>query len=162
MVSTRKLAAQMEEMARIAALDERALFADSNVSAWTPAEHLDHLIKVSSSIVQRLLDLDAPAGPRGISPLGRLILLLGRIPRGRGKAPERLRGTRATAPELLAALERLRARIAQLEDPHLAHARGCIVPHPKFGGLNPSQALRFAVLHNEHHFKIVRDILRGR
>lgn len=154
-----RLRTQAAEMRALASLPEAQLFARWEKSAWTPSEHLDHSLKVAVAVVRTLLRADAQRGRR-ISALGRLILFLGWIPRGRGKAPERLSGARASSVELLATLDHHEAQLAQLEASHLASARGPIVPHPYFGGLTPPQALRFVAIHTHHHLKIVADVLR--
>src|SRR5688500_18162377 len=125
------------QLARIRTLVDSTgsrLDATCAVSGWCPSEHLDHIMKVSASIVNRILQLDAPA-TTGISFVGRIIMTIGRIPRGRGKAPERLRGARASAAELQASVKKLEEKIDLLSDVHLAEKRGAIVPHPRFGGL---------------------------
>ena len=141
-------------------VDGPNLLAESKISAWTPAEHLDHLIKVSTSLINRLLERDVEPLARGISVVGRVILTVGRIPRGRGRSPERLRGARATADALRAALDEFETALAALDATHLDGKRGAIVPHPRFGGLTPAQALRFAAIHNDHHLRIIEDVLR--
>lgn len=150
---------QLGDMRTLADSPETALFAQSRLSAWTPSEHMDHLIKVTASIVNRILQLDAPRVDASVSALGRIILAVGRIPRGRGRAPERLRGARVGAAELHAGLTKLEGKIDELTAPHLDDLRGAIVPHPRFGGLRPSQAMRFAAVHNDHHLRIIAEIL---
>jgi len=154
-----RLQEQIAEMRRLSALPDTQLFATCDVSQWSPCEHVDHSVKVMSSIVGRLLDLNAERG-RPFSFIGRLILLFGWIPRGRGKSPKRLVGARRTREELSAALDALASQLAQLDTAHLAPARGPIVPHPLFGSLTPPQAVRFAAIHTKHHLKIVADLLR--
>jgi hypothetical protein len=154
-----RLQEQVAEMRRLSALPDAQLFATCGVSQWTPSEHVDHSVKVMSSIVNRLLDPGAERG-RPLSAIGRLILILGWIPRGRGQSPKRLRGARASREELSGALDALAAQLAQLEASHLALTRGPVVPHPRFGGLTPPQAVRFAAIHTYHHLKIVADLLR--
>ena len=147
-------------MRALADSGESRLFTVAQCSGWCPSEHLDHIVKVSTSVVNRLLQLDAPATP-GISLLGRVILAIGRIPRGKGKSPERVRGTRVSSAELHASLIKLEEKLDLLSGVHLAEKRGAIVPHPRFGGLRPGQALRFTAIHNDHHLRIIRDILKG-
>ena len=147
-------------MRALADSGESRLFTVGQCSAWCPSEHLDHIVKVSAAIVNRLLQLDAPAAP-GISLPGRVILAIGRIPRGKGKSPERVRGARVSSEELHASVAKLEEKLDLLSDVHLADKRGPIVPHPRFGGLLPGQALRFAAIHNDHHLRIIRDILGG-
>jgi hypothetical protein len=156
-----RLTSQLDELHRLASMPDPDLCASGRCSGWTPAEHLDHMLKVTKSIVRRLLDLEAPPSS-GITATGRLILLLGRIPRGRGKSPERLRGTKVSQVQLRESLKALEADIQRLEDAHLSPKRGAVVPHPRFGGLTPSQAIRFAVIHNRHHFLIIKDVMRQR
>ena len=159
--ASRNLERLRGQITRIRTLaDSVDLDATCAVSGWCPSEHLDHTVKVSASIVNRLLQLDAPA-TSGISFLGRIIMTIGRIPRGRGKAPERLRGVRVTSADLNASLTKLEEKLSLLADAHLADKRGPIVPHPRFGGLRPNQALRFAAVHNDHHLRIIDDILKS-
>jgi hypothetical protein len=86
--------------------------------------------------------------------IGRLVLLTGWIPRGRGKAPEKLRGAVCSAEDLkarLVELDELIDRIAA-EPPRNGDP---VVRHPFFGGLSFRQALRFLAIHTDHHLKIV-------
>ena len=154
-----RLRRQIATMRVHAGRPEAQLVAVAPFSGWTPSEHLDHSIKVSAAIVDRLLQLDAPRGTRGFSALGRLILMIGRIPRGKGKSPERVRGARTAAADLHAALTKLDQNLALLTAEHLAAKRGGIVPHPRFGDLAPATALRFTAIHNDHHLRIVDDIM---
>ncbi len=154
-----RLQDQVTELRRLSALPDAQLFATCDLSQWTPSEHVDHSVKVMSTIVGRLLDLNAERG-RPFSFIGRLILLFGWIPRGKGKSPARLRGARATREELSTALDGLAAQLARLDATCLATSRGPIVPHPLFGSLTPPQAVRFAAIHTKHHLKIVADLLR--
>jgi hypothetical protein len=150
---------QLIELRRLSSLPEAQLFATTDVSGWTPSEHLDHSLKVATLIVQRVLDPTAERG-RPFSFVGRLILWSARIPRGRGKSPERMRGARATREELTAAIDALEAHLARLNASLMLRSRGPIVPHPFLGSLTPRQALRFAVVHTDHHLRIVKDVLR--
>jgi hypothetical protein len=131
---------------------------NERVSGWSVAEHVDHMYKVAMSIVRRLADASAEPLPRGVNFLGRLVLLFGWIPRGRGKSPSRLIGTRADGAEIDAALLRLERELDALPPEGLRTSRGKIVPHPLFGALTPPQALRFIVVHTRHHLKIIREI----
>ncbi|RMH15779.1 MAG: DinB family protein [Acidobacteria bacterium] len=131
------------------------------VSGWSVGQHLDHLAKAGLSVVTALER--AAAGEleeRGGRPtwIGRLVLLTGYIPRGRGKAPERTRPSaepQATYEEL----DQLRQRLAALDGElgRLERSRAT-VPHPFFGPLRPAQWLRFLDVHHRHHLKIIRDL----
>lgn len=128
------------------------------VSGWCVAEHLDHMVKVSNSILQAVVERQAPPLPSGITPVGRIVLTLGWLPRGRGKSPERLWGRRVSSAELLAALQDLEASVDGLDLATLKQSTRPTVKHAKFGGLNAAQALRFVDVHNDHHLQIIDDI----
>lgn len=156
------LHSQLERLRTLARMNDDELRATSPISAWSPAQHLDHMVKVSSALTGLILNFETPRLARGITITGRAVLALGWIPRGRGKAPERLHGTHVTRDELLASLDALAAKVQRVDATHLVASRGPIAPHPIFGGLTPRQALRFITVHNNHHMRIVRDVLRAR
>jgi len=150
---------QIERMRALARSPEAQLCArQERISAWSPAEHLDHMYKVAMSIVRRIRDESAEPSRRGINFMGRVILLLGWIPRG-ARAPERLRGTHCTGEHIETQLGRLEQALDALPLDTVAASRSPIVPHPLFGGLTPSQSLRFIVIHTNHHLRIVDEIL---
>jgi len=135
-------------------LSTRDMAAPVERSAWCVAEHLDHTIKVASATIQVLLKPFNPTLPRGIKVMGRLVLTFGWMPRGWGKAPEKLTGTPATADALNARLTELdaltdRALVATTRD------KVPILRHPLFGGLTFSESLAFIVIHTNHHLKII-------
>jgi hypothetical protein len=123
-------------------------------SAWCVAEQLDHTIKVASSTMQVVLKRNNPTLPYKITTIGRLVLLCGWIPRGRGRAPDKLTGT-------LASREQLEAQLAQLDtviDRAFAEPPRDAAPilrHPAFGGLSYAESLAFIVVHTNHHLKII-------
>lgn len=128
------------------------------VSKWCLGEQIDHTLKVAASILERLGQVGKePKTP--ISLVGRLVLLVGWIPRGVGKAPEASLGVLRSAPELSAALAHVRGLVDRLAGaPERLDHRRRTVRHPRFGGLTPAQALRFVEIHTRHHLKILRDI----
>jgi hypothetical protein len=144
-----------EQSARMRAIvASRELSAAIPRSAWCVAEHLDHTIKVASSTIQVLLKPTLPALPYGINFMGRMVLTSGWIPRGRGNAPEKLRGMPATKDELIARLTELDVileRTAATSDRDATP----VLRHPLFGGLSFSQSLEFLVIHTNHHLKII-------
>ncbi len=130
------------------------------VSQWSIGHHLDHLVKVHAGIFA--LCAEAPADPPcapGITLIGRVVLLTGHIPRGRGKSPEQYLPQPMSTAELMnriAALQVVLADIA-MRTAWLRTARERFA-HPVFGGLTRAQWLRFAVVHQNHHLAIIRDI----
>ena len=128
------------------------------VSGWSVGEHLDHLIKVASGVSGRIL-----AGPREGAPTsslsftGKVVLLLGRIPRGRAKSPAGLEGEKRTVDELRNSLAQ--TRFESITSEHL-RGRLSVGKHPVFGELSASEWLRFLVVHHRHHERIIGYILR--
>ena len=126
-------------------------------SAWSALEHLDHTIKVASGLLHVLNKEEIPRLPRGISVIGRLVLLIGWIPRGRGRSPERMLPAPATVDELQQRLTEMDAQIERVANRTAAVPAFPIVRHPVFGGLTYAQALRFIAIHTHHHLKILDD-----
>jgi DinB superfamily len=146
---------RMRALARSAELSAR----NDRVSTWCLAEQLDHVTKVTASVVNVLADPNAKRLDSGINGIGRVILRFGWIPRGIGKSPKRFRGAPAIAADLDAAIERVALAFDALPFDALRKSRVPVMPHPRFGGLTPPQALRFIEVHTQHHLKIIDDIV---
>lgn len=130
-----------------------------SVSAWSASEHIDHSLKVAASILKVIRDPKEEVA-KPFSMIGRIVLAVGYIPRGKGRSPKSLVGTPAKAEELRAASADVNALLASMPPDRWRHQRR-IVMHPYFGGLDPARAIRFAVVHTRHHMKIVDDVLRA-
>ena len=156
--SIARLRAQSETMREIAlSRGDRLRSACPVVSGWCPAEHVDHSVKVALAMLGQLLE-PVPVDVRPISMLGHIVLLSGYIPRGKAKAPKRVRPVMASIEELIAGLDTLDAAIDRVADPAWRGPEAPIVPHPYFGGLTSVQTLHFIGVHTHHHLKIIRDI----
>lgn len=134
---------------------------NERVSGWSPAEHLDHMAKVSLWALRSMAKPAKQPAPKGISLAGRLVLFLGWLPRGIGKAPAGVTGQPASVAEIEAALTNLESTLDALPLDALRASREAVVPHPRFGALTPPQALRLVVVHTNHHLRIIDDILRS-
>lgn len=154
------LSQQLDEIARLAASSSTLSASSQAISGWTVAEHLDHLLKVSGSVIEIILDPKEEI-PRRISLIGRAILLTGWIPRGRGRSPKSVIGTRANGEEIGQALEKIRALLGPVSSSSSFRTDVAIVRHPVFRGLTAAQGLRFLVVHNRHHLKIVREVINS-
>ena len=114
------------------------------VSKWSVKDHLEHLSIANGGIVSWLErardgdpELDTGGGP---NLAGRIVLLVGAFPRGRGKAPERTLPKGTSAEELAATFRGIRERVEGLED-SLAQlqASNATRNHFVFGNLNATQ-----------------------
>ena len=79
------------------------------------------------------------------------------IPRGRAKAPSTVHAHETiTRQNLESMFQKATDNIKMLHSlPFNAHFN-----HPYFGTLNLKQSIRFIEVHNNHHLKIIRDILK--
>lgn len=158
-----RVVAQVDRFLAIAEDSGGLPSARTAVSSWTPLLHAEHMAKADAASVHQLetaleRSRDGGAGPR-LRWAGRVILAVGWIPRGVGKAPESSRPAEADRQEVAAELRAVRARIEALRDrlDAIRAGRGR-ASHPILGGLTPAQWLRFLWIHHHHHLKIVRDI----
>ncbi len=155
-----RLSQQLDEITSFVANgEERICAVKLNISGWSAAEQLDHTLKVDSSILRRLTESpEPPSLPKPINLAGRLILAIGWIPRGKAQSPKTLRGEPADCAALSAALASVREQLGTVTQAQVDRSK-LLLPHPRFSGLTTQEALRFAVIHTEHHLKIVREIL---
>lgn len=154
------LSRQLDEITSfLAGGEEQICTLKPGISGWSAAEQLDHTLKVDSSILRRVTDSqELETLPKGINLLGRVILAIGWIPRGKAPSPQALRGERTDCAALRATVAAVRGQVESITQDQVARS-AALVPHPRFGGLTTPEALRFAVVHTEHHLKIVREIL---
>ena len=130
------------------------------MSHWSVQQQLDHLLKTDRALLaglRRGLAGEIPVEPGGPTLTGRLVLLTGFIPRGKGRAPESVLPDDRTPEEIAAGFEETRRAFETLRDslPVLESNRATI-PHPVLGRFNSVQWLRFAHLHHRHH-KLEQD-----
>jgi uncharacterized damage-inducible protein DinB len=152
--SREQLLSQLAEMEALLNADDAAV---EDVSGWSVHQHVEHLLRANDGILGMI---EAGQPPETIEPkalVGRVVLMTGHIPRGRGQAPE------STVPEGLSRDELLALRagveqaaraldLEQLPD-------GVVGNHAVFGGFTPQDWLRFMAVHDAHHLQIVTDIL---
>lgn len=152
-------------MDTVLAREDPALFRGApSVSDWTVAYQLHHLATSTALMLvaaSRIARQVAPAEATGsIKPIGRGILMAGRIPRGKAKAPKMTTPPEAVSrTDLEQALARSRAKYDGLRDElEAAAASSWKVAHPYFGMMDATQWLKLASIHADHHFRIIEDI----
>jgi hypothetical protein len=136
------------------------------ISSWSISQHIHHSLLVAAGIFEILGEMieegDKPAKPtpKGTSLLAYPVLVFGYIPRGKGRSPAQF-----LAPEGVKADEIVQlnaAVVGMLEDLEVNGDRLTTVPgkraHPVLGALSASEWLRFLVIHNGHHMKIIRQL----
>lgn len=157
----RRVLGQLDELLAWVGDPDLPLETVTDVSRWSILDHAEHLARADAGSLHQLeTALDREGGPRA-RMIGRLLLALGWIPRGVGKAPAMARPESSGRAAVIAGLQAARRRLEALDErlDAVAAARGR-ASHPIFGGLTPARWLRFLQIHHHHHLKIIRDIRR--
>lgn len=141
----------------------RADASNAAVSRWSVGLQLEHVLLSDDAIIG-IIEGSSPLPPTEapIAFMGRVVLLTGFVPRGKGQAPEPFRPAEAQVTTMADRVAGLRDRLNALA-PHLAAVRADRrrFQHPVFGGLTRGQWLELLRIHQDHHLAIVRDILKA-
>lgn len=157
---------QIKEYIKLCDLPEDVFHkrADS-ISQWDVAQQIDHIAQADGVIMMSILNtLKSP--PENVEgrpiPIGRIMLLTGFIPRGKGKAPQSTLPKAAKREDVRADLEKALKHFQKLQ-PRLGEISQSPgrSPHPMLGMFNGTEWLRFMDAHHYHHMKIIRDIQRA-
>jgi hypothetical protein len=117
---------------------------------------IEHTLLATIGILQAVVGSQPCTEKVKKSFLRRLIFLTGIIPRGRGKSPEAaVPKEQATESELRDLLVKTNEAVQKATESHT----DCWWDHFAFGVLKKDDALRFVRIHNNHHLKIISDIL---
>lgn len=163
----RRLGVSLEPVRAWGSSPEACRARRSGVSAWSVAQHLEHLYRTDRMTVdwlQRIAageDQDPTSdGAGGPTVIGWVVLFLGRIPRGRGRALDGTEPGDPSCQEVAGGFDEVGHALRALEDDiDVLEASGSRRKHPVFGALSVAQWLRFARIHHDHHHRIIRDIL---
>ena len=138
---------------------DRSAVSVATVSHWSVGMQIHHCCLAMIEICQSLIDSKPPPPPARWSLVTSIVFLSGRIPRGRGKAPEvALPKENVSADELVSVLDRseqLLKQASQLD-------RDRWFKHFAFGILDRDKSLKLMRIHNRHHLRIVADIVAAR
>lgn len=126
------------------------------ISEWTIGMHVHHCCLATVGFCRSLIASTPPAPRSRFSFVSTVILTSGRIPRGRGRTPDAGRPRQGvSSTELLTLLEQSERFLAQVTD--LDPKAWC--RHPVFGVFDRDKTLRFILVHNRHHLRIISDIV---
>ena len=129
-----------------------------SVSQVTVGWHLEHsllaLVKMITAVEQ-----SNPTDYKWKLNLRRsVVLMIGKFPRGRGKAPDAVKpGEEITKANITGLIEKAKQKAKLFET--LSNDK--FFKHPLFGDLRGKQARRIIVIHTYHHIKIINDIISG-
>lgn len=128
------------------------------VSKTTIGWQIGHTLKVANGIIKMISRADPALYKWKFNTARMIVFTLNHIPRGKGKAPkEAIPDPEEFTKEGLEELfEKVRTRLEPVVKlPATAHFK-----HPFFGVLNKKKSLQFIKIHNDHHLKIIRDIVK--
>lgn len=131
---------------------------NETISAWSIAEQVDHILKVNNSVLSSIEKETSSNNKKPLTFKGRIVLLFGHIPRGRAKAPEHVLPKKYPTEQILTELKQTIKRLQNVSAKDLE--KDIIINHPFLGGMSPRQWIRFLCIHQGHHLKIVRDVLK--
>ena len=126
------------------------------VSDWSIGMHVHHCCLAMIGICQSLIASTPPPPRAGFSLVRSLVFLSGRIPRGRGRSPDLVMPRQNVSPAELRTLLDQSGRI--LTEVHDLDPNAWF-RHFAFGVLDRDKTLRFILIHNRHHLRIISDIV---
>jgi hypothetical protein len=148
-----------KQLAEMEALLPQHLTQNTAVSKSSIGWHILHNLKVINSVYTATA-ASAPSQYRWKFNFARLVVLLtGKIPRGKAKAPKRVQpADDFTDTDLIAELEKAKQSAASFDqlDAKL------FFPHHIFGMLRLPKTKRFLAIHTDHHLHIMRDMLKAK
>lgn len=137
-------------------LDQKDILKEK-VSKRAVGWHVEHCLKVIYGTLRSLQKSNTEDYKSKFNWKRTLIFSTGYIPRGIGKAPKVVNPQAASSPEELEILiNKIKDNLNATQNGH-PHSN---FNHPIFGLLNKEQSLKFIGIHNKHHLKIIRDILK--
>jgi hypothetical protein len=128
-----------------------------SVSKASIGWHIDHSLKVINGVIEALRQSNPDDYVWKFNKTRFIIYTLGRIPRGKVKAPKQVQSLeKITLEDLNVQLETAKKLMITT---HNLPAKSNF-KHPFFGVLDLKQTHHFLHLHTKHHLKIIEDILK--
>lgn len=129
---------------------------NSNISAGSVGWHIAHCCLVTTTIINTVVASNTADFSSRFNWKKHLVFFTNKIPRGKAKAPDRVKPREVPTKEsLLQQIEEVKQKIKLLDSLN----KNAFFPHPYFGNLNLKETKKFLVVHNHHHTKIIKDIL---
>lgn len=134
-----------------------------SIGGWSYAEVYCHILQAnlgSSVALEKCCRKTAEATSKGPNWLGRLMMLAGRFPPVKVKAPpaQAAKVVPITKEEARNQLIRLRKRLDELTPMVREASKNYKLKHPRLGMLNAAQWLKFIRIHSWHHLRQLKRI----
>ena len=128
------------------------------VSEGTIGWHISHCTMVCASIINALKASDENTYSKKFSLKKTIVFFTKKIPRGKAKAPSAVQlKDDINKVTIVLGIAKAKEKISQsnllIENKYFNH--------PVFGNLNVKNAKKFLLIHNNHHIKIIVDILKN-
>ncbi len=129
------------------------------VSASPVGWHIEHTLMVTNTIIGAIKTSDPNRFRWKFNLMRSLILTMGKIPRGKVKAPSSVQIADGFNTDRIATgFLKVKHNFDVLQNLPRNH----YFTHPFFGDLNIAPAKTFLRIHTKHHLKIIEDILKAR
>lgn len=128
------------------------------ISTATVGWHLQHSLLVINSIINGLKQSDPTSYSWKFNLNRTFIWTIGKIPRGKGKAPKVVIPKEEITNALITdSLSKAKENIASL----VSAQKNQYFLHPYFGQLNLKPTIKFLKIHTKHHLDIINDIVKA-
>jgi hypothetical protein len=153
----------MQELSKlINSLEEKIPTMDienTNISKAKVGWHIQHSLLVINSIINGLKQSDPTSYSWKFNLNRTFIWTIGKIPRGKGKAPKVVQPQAEITKELLIEnVEKAKSSVALLH----SIQKNQYFLHPYFGHLNLKPTIKFLKIHTKHHLDIINDIVKAK
>ncbi len=130
---------------------------NQTVSSGSVGWHISHSLLTIEKIIESLALSKEEAYKWKFSLAKTIVYTIGKIPRGKGKAPKIVQPKAIISiPELEMQYADIMHKLSQLT----TIKNGQYFFHPYFGNLKLKEAIRFLEIHTKHHVNIIYDIVK--
>ena len=133
-------------------------YMNPTISKASVGWHIEHSLLTLNSIITGLAASDPKKYKRRFDIRKTVVMLLGKFPRGRIRAPKTVQPTVAfNADTLHEHVLLLQERVKTLDSLSGDH----FFVHPFLGDFKLKPGIRFMAIHTNHHLRIIEDIIRS-
>lgn len=150
-----KLESVLNQIERNIEFHERV---NERVSKVSVGWQLEHTMLVINNVVEALEKSNPKDYRFKNTPIRFFIMVIGKIPRGKARAPKGVRPPEEvirTTESLSTQLELTKLSIQKL--PNMD--KNQFFAHPYFGNMKRNAAIKFLGIHSNHHLKIIKDVI---
>ncbi len=128
-----------------------------SISKTSVGWHIEHSLLTINLIIEAVKKSNPEEYKWKFNSSRILVLSIGKIPRGRAKAPEVVQPKlEFNSESLMKHLLKVKQKLIILKSLNNDHH----FSHPYFGKLNLKQTIKFLKIHTQHHINIMNDIIK--